>query len=232
MSLHAGFAAALSFTGGALQGFIHAAYVNKRIPGRLKGHSHVFGVADIAYDFSMAEPQIELAAGVQGVTLHFDLLGSATFTGSGKPAVTTQLRIKATALGAVLAVPIPDSGGAIQFGVDSSGMAISDYSVKMAGGDDPTPVYGFDPGNAVTAAVTLQAIAAGSSHLALTPPQLAHFVKLKYTLKLAVRTSADSLNIGVDVDSLTTGTPAQLVDLNRHVGAKGWKKTLYQSVHV
>jgi hypothetical protein len=232
MSLHAGFAAALSFTGGALQGFLHAAYVNKRIPGRLKGHSQVFGVADIAYDFSMAEPQIELVAGVQGVTLHFDLLGSATFTGSGKPAVTTQLRIKATALGAVLAVPIPDFGGAIQFGVDSSGMAISDYSVKMVGGDDPTPVYGFSPGNALTATVALQAIAAGSSHLALTPPQLAHFVKLKYTLKLAVRASADSLNIGVDVDGLTTGTPAQLVDLNRLVGAKGWKKTLYQSVHV
>ncbi|WP_166882760.1 hypothetical protein, partial [Massilia mucilaginosa] len=49
---------------------------------------------------------------------------------------------------------------------------------------------------------------------------------------ISVRVSADSLNIGGDVQELYfQGDAAQLVDLNRVSTPKGWKKTLLQSVH-
>src|SRR4051812_44976189 len=101
MDLHAGFAAALSFTQESLQAFVHAAYVNDIIPAALKPSWSMTSQAtlqefEVKADLGMDEPVLELVSG-EFMTLHFDLFGLFLTTGEGNPDVVSILRMRLSA---------------------------------------------------------------------------------------------------------------------------------------
>ncbi|NHZ98679.1 hypothetical protein [Massilia sp. CCM 8734] len=244
MALHAGFAAALSFTKDVLQSFIHAGYVNNTVLGRIKGGANGVAQSDLSeytvdYDLFQVEPRLTLQTNAgKHVILAMDLAGTLTCSADSKPTRTVSVRVKLTATCEVAA--IRPNGNALHFGLKMSSLAMLTYDLSVIGGDQISPLYPSSILGPLNGGMLSGVIARAMPTVLLTPPQLAHFVLLGYTLgplgskkdSISVRVSADSLNIGVDVQELYfQGDAAQLVDLNRVSTPKGWKKTLLQSVH-
>ena len=239
MSLHAGFAAAASLSGKAIQQFLRAAYVNDVIKTRYQGAvPRTSGTSPkfpftLGFDLFLVEPQVKLAPSEDNkVQLRLEFLGTLTFTAVGKPTLACEVHVRMDARMPVI-LQNDAQNQTVSFGLNSLLLDASFYDARRTSGSDPKTTYGFDvEGNDLKNVLTGAIALGGANQFLISPPTLGPLAQAGYTLDLnGVRVTAGMLHVGVDVRDMTSGSEAALVDLNTISTAKGLRKTFKESIH-
>ncbi len=237
MALHSDFAVALSFSRNAVQRFVHSQYVNGGIKSRFKGsrpRSSSPGAPIIGFDLFMNEPEIVLEPNdLNRVAANVELLGGFMFSAPGKATKACSVRVRFRVDVPLIAVK-NRRGTLLQVGLDSTKAQIKKFSSVRVGGDDPMPVYGIDPnGTDLQPAIALALIGGDPKQFLFTPPSLQKLLGIGDGIgDLGVKVTQDSLNIGIDVLTKTTGNADALVDLNRIHTGKGWLKEYREAIRI
>ena len=227
MTFHANYAATLCLKQKTAQEILHIYYADGDIPATIT-ESFSFPVpgedVSIVTDLFLAEPQLIFKVKDDnsiGVSLRF--YGTLSFSKTGVPAMTTLVSINAKVFCPIEVAEVEDG---YQFSIKIKNGTVEQFGITILDSNNPKNTYGIDMASeAVRSKLQLALILQPDRTFNITHPVLSQIKKTGISIsKVDVKTLEGTIVIGVDLQNLTNGNFAQLVDFNSVSTEKGMYK--------